>query len=77
MAALFSPFRSSYRYLQRQAHENPVIFYSCVIGGIGPVIALVVPPIRERFGYVPPPPIPNGYPVPNRARRPVQGYEDA
>ena len=49
-------------YQQRQAHENPVIFYSCVIGGIGPVIAFVVPPIRERFGYVPPPPIPNGYP---------------
>ncbi|RXW25547.1 hypothetical protein EST38_g316 [Candolleomyces aberdarensis] len=76
MAALFSPFRSSYRYLQRQAHENPVIFYSCVIGGIGPVLALVVPPIREHFGYVPPPTIPNGYPVPNRPRRPVQGYED-
>ncbi|TFK28117.1 hypothetical protein FA15DRAFT_678541 [Coprinopsis marcescibilis] len=76
MASLLNPFRSTYRYLQRQAHENPVIFYSCIIGGIGPVLAVAVPPIRKHFGYVEPPPIPLGYPVPNRQRTPVQGYED-
>ncbi|TEB33355.1 hypothetical protein FA13DRAFT_1754051 [Coprinellus micaceus] len=76
MASLLGGFRGTYRYLQRQAHENPVIFYSCVIGGIGPFIAFGVPPVRERFGYVPPPPLPMGYPVPNRPRREVTGYED-
>ncbi|KAF8149956.1 hypothetical protein B0H34DRAFT_667311 [Crassisporium funariophilum] len=76
MASLTSPFRQTYRYLQRQAHENPVIFYSIVIGSIGPVMAIVVPPIRESFGYRPAEMVPTTYPVPNRSRRTVQGYED-
>ncbi|KAF5342500.1 hypothetical protein D9611_001528 [Ephemerocybe angulata] len=71
-----SLFRGTSKYLQRQAHENPVLFYSCIIGAVGPVLALVVPPVRAHFGYVPPPPLPMGYPVPNRARRAVTGYED-
>ncbi|KAG5729446.1 hypothetical protein E4T56_gene11377, partial [Termitomyces sp. T112] len=73
---LFAPLRSSYRYLQRQAHENTVVFYSCVIGAIGPVMAITIPPIREHFGYRPAEHVPMSYPVPNRPRRPVQGYED-
>ncbi|KAJ7650238.1 hypothetical protein FB45DRAFT_887379, partial [Roridomyces roridus] len=57
-----SAFRSAYRVLQRHAHESPVIFYSCVIGAIGPVLLVAVPPIRERMGYKAPPPIPLSYP---------------
>ncbi|TFK51234.1 hypothetical protein OE88DRAFT_1659080 [Heliocybe sulcata] len=76
MGSAFSPFRNSYRYLQRQAHENPVIFFSCVLGAIGPVMLVVVPPIRAKLGYVAPPQIPISYPIPNRPRRPVEGYED-
>jgi len=84
------------RRQQRQAHENPVIFYSVIIGSIGPVLAITVPPIRERYGYRPAEMIPTSYPcsyktpsrvlhvsklpfwftVPNRPRRPTQGYED-
>ncbi|KAF7330586.1 hypothetical protein MVEN_02498900 [Mycena venus] len=30
--------RSTYRKSQRHAHEGPIIFYSCVIGLIGPVM---------------------------------------
>jgi hypothetical protein len=47
---------------QRQAHESPVLFYSVVLGLVGPVLAFGVPPIRERMGYRPPEPIPTTYP---------------
>ncbi|KAH9927646.1 uncharacterized protein B0H18DRAFT_907382 [Fomitopsis serialis] len=76
MAAIFSPFRQTYRYLQRQAHEQPVIFYSCIIGLTGPIMLITVPPLRRAYGYKTPEPIPTTYPLPNRPRRPVQGYED-
>lgn len=75
-SSVVSPFRNTYRYLQRQAHESPVLFYSVVLGFVGPVLAFGVPPIREHMGYRPPEPIPTTYPIPKRARRPVQGYED-
>ncbi|EJD05398.1 uncharacterized protein FOMMEDRAFT_79757 [Fomitiporia mediterranea MF3/22] len=76
MASLVSPFRSTYRYLQRQAHENPVILWSCVFGLAGPVLAVAVPPIRKSLGWKPTPEIPTSYPLPKRPRRPVSGYED-
>ncbi|KAG2122775.1 N19M, NADH-ubiquinone oxidoreductase 9.5 kDa subunit [Suillus clintonianus] len=77
MASIISPFRRGYRHLQYLAHEQPVIFYSCVLGLAGPVLALSVPPIRRNwFGYTPAQPIPTTYPVPKRPRKPVQGYED-
>ncbi|KAF5327451.1 hypothetical protein D9619_004227 [Psilocybe cf. subviscida] len=76
MASFATPFRRTYRYLQIQAHENPVIFYSVVIGCIGPVMAVTVPPIRERMGYKKAPEVPQTYPLPKRARTPPAGYED-
>ncbi|KAA1476383.1 hypothetical protein DENSPDRAFT_843327 [Dentipellis sp. KUC8613] len=76
MASVLSPFRQTYRYLQRQAHEAPVIFYSCVIGSLGPLLAFGVPPIRKQFGWQPAERIPLSYPIPKRPRRPVQGYDD-
>ncbi|KAF8896383.1 hypothetical protein BD779DRAFT_582404 [Infundibulicybe gibba] len=62
--------------LSLSSHENPVIFYSIVIGAVGPVMVVAVPPIRSYFGYRPSEIVPTSYPVPNRPRRPVQGYED-
>lgn len=47
---------------QRQAHESPVIFYSCILGSIGPIMVLTVPPLRERMGYKPAEMIPSTYP---------------
>ncbi|KDR76193.1 hypothetical protein GALMADRAFT_68001 [Galerina marginata CBS 339.88] len=76
MSSITAPFLRTYRYLQRQAHESPVIFYSVVIGAIGPLMALTVPPIRQSMGYKPAEMIPATYPVPNRPRRPTVGYED-
>ncbi|KZT30101.1 hypothetical protein NEOLEDRAFT_1054965 [Neolentinus lepideus HHB14362 ss-1] len=76
ISSIFSPFRNTYRYLHRQAHENPVILFSVILGSLGPVTMIVVPQIRARLGYKPAPPIPTSYPVPDRPRRPVEGYED-
>ncbi|KJA26278.1 hypothetical protein HYPSUDRAFT_133079 [Hypholoma sublateritium FD-334 SS-4] len=76
MSALTGPFSRTYRYLQRQAHENPVIFYSVVIGTIGPLMTVTILPLRERLGYRQSEMIPQTYPIPNRPRRQVQGYED-
>ncbi|EED78880.1 NADH-ubiquinone oxidoreductase 9.5 kDa subunit, partial [Postia placenta Mad-698-R] len=58
------------------AHESPVIFFSCVLGAIGPLMVITVPPIRTSLGWKPAESIPTTYPLPNRPRRPVQGYED-
>ncbi|KAF8554415.1 N19M, NADH-ubiquinone oxidoreductase 9.5 kDa subunit [Imleria badia] len=77
MASIVSPFRRTYRYLQYLAHEQPVIFWSCVMGTAGPVLALTVPSIRQKyFGYVPAERVPTTFPLPKRPRRPIQGYED-
>ena len=47
---------------QRHAHENPVIFYSVVIGTIGPVMVITVPPLRESWGHKPAQMVPTSYP---------------
>ncbi|KAL1920410.1 uncharacterized protein VTP21DRAFT_787 [Calcarisporiella thermophila] len=69
--------RNPLRYMRAMAHEKPVIFWSLVIGAIGPVGVVVIPPVRKKyFGYVPPEPIPTTYPLPRRPRNPPAGYED-
>ncbi|KAG7527679.1 hypothetical protein FFLO_06695 [Filobasidium floriforme] len=65
-----------YRYLQRMAHEQPVIFWSLGLGAVGPVMALTVPPIRKSMGWKPSERIPTTFPLPNRARQPTTGFED-
>ncbi|WWC59125.1 uncharacterized protein I303_101673 [Kwoniella dejecticola CBS 10117] len=66
-----------YRRAQRMAHESPVIFWSLAIGFAGPIMVLTVPPIRKSFGYKQAERIPTTFPVPNRPRRAVSGYEDS
>ncbi|PVF98243.1 hypothetical protein CPB86DRAFT_385777 [Serendipita vermifera] len=68
MASIFRTF----------AHESPVYFYSILLGSLGPVVVLTVPPIRRRLGYTPAEPIPTTYPLPKRERRPVStDFDDA
>ncbi|KAK7050990.1 n19m, NADH-ubiquinone oxidoreductase 9.5 kDa subunit [Paramarasmius palmivorus] len=76
MASLFSPFRRTYNFMYRSAHEQPAIFYSVILGTLGPLLVVTVPPIRERLGYAPREEIPTSYPLPKRARRQVTGYDD-
>jgi len=44
------------------AVEKPAIFWSIVIGSIGPVLVVTVPPIRNRLGDPKRPEIPLSYP---------------
>lgn len=44
------------------AIEKPAIFFSIVVGSIGPVLVLTVPKIRHRLGDGPRPQIPLTYP---------------
>ncbi|GAA6047291.1 hypothetical protein JCM3770_001870 [Rhodotorula araucariae] len=77
MSALFGPVRKSYSFLQRTAHEQPAIFFSIVLGAIGPVIVLTIPEARKKFfGWKPVERPPTTYPLPNRPREKVDGYED-
>ncbi|KAI1346679.1 hypothetical protein F5Y01DRAFT_297301 [Xylaria sp. FL0043] len=50
------------RYWRWAAREKPAFFWSCVIGGAGPVILLTVPPTLKRLGYERAAPIPMTYP---------------
>ncbi|KAG9597480.1 hypothetical protein KCU77_g5904, partial [Aureobasidium melanogenum] len=63
-------------YVKWAARNKPAIFWSIVVGSVGPVMALVVPPIRARFGDGPRPQIPLTYPIPKGPRNPPSGYED-
>lgn len=55
-------FSQPFRYIRWASHENPAIFWSIVIGSIGPPMMVIVPPIRRYFGDGPREPIPLTYP---------------
>ncbi|KAK4542532.1 hypothetical protein LTR36_006785 [Oleoguttula mirabilis] len=64
------------QYIQWAARYKPAIFWSIVLGSMGPVFVAVVPPVRRYFGDGPRPQIPLTYPIPKGPRRIPQGYDD-
>jgi hypothetical protein len=50
------------RYCRWAARERPGIFWAVVIGAVGPVTLITVPPIRRRIGDYDAAPIPMTYP---------------
>lgn len=54
------------RYWRWASRERPALFWSCILGGAGPVMLAVVPPIRRRFGDYDAKPIPQTYPSTSR-----------
>ncbi|KAF4629584.1 hypothetical protein G7Y89_g8566 [Cudoniella acicularis] len=76
MSALPRFFSQPLRYLRWASIEKPAIFYSLVIGSLGPVMVVAVPPIRRALGDEKPPEIPFTYPIPPGPRKPISGYED-
>ncbi|QDS69589.1 hypothetical protein FKW77_008411 [Venturia effusa] len=64
------------KYLRWSSHEKPALFWSCIIGAIGPISMVVVPPIREYYGDKRRPRIPLTYPIPAGPRRIPEGYDD-
>ncbi|EON65642.1 hypothetical protein W97_04881 [Coniosporium apollinis CBS 100218] len=69
-------WRQPLSYLRWASHEKPAIFYSFVVGGMGPVMMVTVPSIRRRLGDGPRPPIPLTYPIPKGPRKIPEGYDD-
>ena len=63
-AAMSTPrfWRQPLRYMHWASVERPAIFWSCVVGCIGPIMVVTVPPIRRYFGDGERPPIPMTYP---------------
>ncbi|KMP03857.1 hypothetical protein CIHG_01155 [Coccidioides immitis H538.4] len=64
------------RYMRWAANERPAIFYSILMGSLGPVALVALPPIRRYFGDVDPAPVPMSYPIPPGPRKIPQGYDD-
>ncbi|KAJ8069049.1 hypothetical protein OCU04_002722 [Sclerotinia nivalis] len=69
-------FSQPFRYIRWAAIEKPAIFFSIVVGSIGPVLVLTVPKIRHRLGDGPRPQIPLTYPIPTGPRKSLSGYDD-
>ncbi|RAK98878.1 NADH:ubiquinone oxidoreductase subunit NDUFA3 [Aspergillus ibericus CBS 121593] len=64
------------RYLRWASHERPAIFYSLIIGAMGPVSLVALPPIRHALGDIDPEPIPMSYPIPPGPRTIPKGFDD-
>lgn len=62
------------RYLRWASHEKPAIFYSIILGSLGPVAMVTIPPIRSYFGDSDPPPIPLTYPSKSDVIVPRESY---
>ncbi|KAH6675046.1 hypothetical protein BGZ60DRAFT_491861 [Tricladium varicosporioides] len=69
-------FSQPFRYLRWASIEKPAIFWSLVIGTMGPVSLVVVPPIRKALGDENAAPIPLTYPIPSGPRKQLSGYDD-
>lgn len=50
------------RYWRWSMRERPALFWSCIIGALGPVTLVAVPPIRHALGDPDAKPIPTTYP---------------
>ncbi|KAF2768335.1 hypothetical protein EJ03DRAFT_328373 [Teratosphaeria nubilosa] len=64
------------QYVAWAIRRKPAIFWSLVVGSMGPVVALTAPPVRKMFGDGPRPQIPLTYPIPKGPRQRTAGYED-
>jgi hypothetical protein len=53
---------SPIRYLRWASYEKPALFWSVVIGSMGPPLVYVLPIVRRRFGDEDPPFVPHSYP---------------
>ncbi|CZR63764.1 probable NADH2 dehydrogenase (ubiquinone) 9.5K protein, ubiquinone-binding [Phialocephala subalpina] len=76
MSALPRFWSQPLRYLRWAAIEKPAIFYSIIIGSMGPVVVVAVPPIRRMLGDADRPKIPLTYPIPTTPRKSLSGYDD-
>ncbi|TPX45344.1 hypothetical protein SeMB42_g04042 [Synchytrium endobioticum] len=65
-----------FRYLKSKLYNQPVVFVSFAMALSAPVLLFVVYPLRREAGYKRPVDIPRSFPIPNRAREHITGYDD-
>ncbi|AOW05870.1 hypothetical protein B0I72DRAFT_142429 [Yarrowia lipolytica] len=65
-----------FRYLRWSAHNRPHLFFAFAIGIAGPVAALTLTPLRRKYLYPDHSPLPQSYPLPQRAREQLTGFDD-
>ncbi|KAI6251067.1 NADH-ubiquinone oxidoreductase [Erysiphe necator] len=78
MASTLRPrfFSQPLKFFHWASIEKPAIFWSCIIGSLGPISIIVVPPVRRLVGDNQRPPIPLTYPIPPGPRKPLEGFDD-
>ncbi|KAK4137075.1 hypothetical protein BT67DRAFT_201613 [Trichocladium antarcticum] len=64
------------RYLRWSARERPAFFFAVVLGALGPISLITIPPLRRRMGDPDAAPIPMTYPIPPGPRKTLTGYGD-
>ena len=62
MSASLTFWNQPLKFLRRASHEKPAIFWSIIIGSMGPVSLFALPPIRHAMGDMDPAPVPFTYP---------------
>lgn len=55
-------YSQPYQFMRWASIRKPAIFWSVVLGTIGPIMMVVVPPVRHALGDNPKPLIPLTYP---------------
>jgi hypothetical protein len=71
MSAAPSPrfFQQPLRYLKWASINKPAYFYSIIVGCVGPIMVVTVPPIRRYMGEEQRPKIPLTYPGTSRGEK--------
>ncbi|KAH6643618.1 hypothetical protein C7974DRAFT_407344 [Boeremia exigua] len=64
------------RYLKWASINKPAYFYSIVVGCVGPILVVAVPPIRRYLGEEQITKIPLTYPIPKGDRPRPTGNKD-
>lgn len=65
-----------FRYIRWSAREKPAYLWSVVIGAIGPIALVVVPPVRHYLGDPDAPRIPQTYPGKSSGRKRIHISSD-
>jgi len=60
--APFGFYDAPLKYLRWASRERPALFWSVALGCMGPIMMVVVPPIRHRLGDGPRQVVPHSYP---------------
>ncbi|KAJ3063189.1 hypothetical protein HDU98_000966 [Podochytrium sp. JEL0797] len=65
-----------YNYLKYNLHNHPAVFMAFAFSLSMPVMLFGVYPYRRQLGYTRPVDVPRTYPMPQREREPISGYDD-